>query len=364
MVLRPFKLKLSPLLFGAILAAASSVEAQRAATNAWQSIIFSSPSNSTNLSNPRSVTTQSAPPSNLGNLFQDTSPVPAFNDLGPAPVPSVGMRLKKSSDRNGNWVFMTPAEIMGVAPDQILQTQNGSAGADDQQGSLTPMERYLAGRNPSAANNAYAFGNRFVARSILGTGNNQTNGVFPNSISSSSENSQPSAFSQPLNDSPDGNFFANPNGDSGSSVWSKLFGAIGTQAPPQPAVKNTEQQADMNQFQRLLDPDSASTTAATTMSDKPVSFGAQSSFNAQATFGSQQAIQPNSDSIQPFANSIGTAFAPLSDSIGQPEGIAPLPGITPQAGIQQPSITPAWAPQSAPWMSSTPQPFAIPQRKF
>jgi len=155
MVLRPFKLKLSPLLFGAILAAASSVEAQRAATNAWQSIIFSSPSNSTNLSNPRSVTTQSAPPSNLGNLFQDTSPVPAFNDLGPAPVPSVGMRLKKSSDRNGNWVFMTPAEIMGVAPDQILQTQNGSAGADDQQGSLTPMERYLAGRNPSAANNAY-----------------------------------------------------------------------------------------------------------------------------------------------------------------------------------------------------------------
>jgi len=104
------------------------------------------------------------------------------------------------------------------------------------------------------------------------------------------------------------------------------------------------------QFQQLLNPGAVPVTAATSLPDRTTSLNAQSTVLG-------------SDSTEPLVNPIGASFTPISSGIGRPVGLAPLPGITGPASI--PAITtPAWAPQPAPWTSQTPQPFAIPQRKF
>jgi hypothetical protein len=352
-----FFLKLSLLPVVAVLMMASSVEAQRTATNAEQSIVFSSPANNEISSDPKSLPVQPASSSDLRSLFQDTSATPSFNNFAPAPAPIVRRRLQKSSNGSGDWVFMTPAEIMGVAPDQILQSQNGSM---DQGGSLTPMERYFAGQSPSSTFSDHIFGTQDSSQNSSGSGNSQTNGVLPNLVSESLQNLQSAIFGQSLNTTLNNNPSANAND---GSIWSKLFGAP-TPRPATVAV-TARQQADMDQFQQLLNPGSMPVTAATTASDQPgssASPNAQTVFNAQTLNGQTPAL-PDFDSGQPLASAFSPAFAPLSNSkIGQPPPVSPLPGISQPASA--PSITPAWAPQSAPWMSQTPQPFAIPQRKF
>src|ERR1700690_802704 len=95
---RLFSLKRAPMLALAVLAAVSAVDAQSPATNAWKPIVFSSPGNNQTSSNLTSLSTQPVPPANLRGLFQDTSPMPSFNNFGPAPVPDAGRRLQKSAN--------------------------------------------------------------------------------------------------------------------------------------------------------------------------------------------------------------------------------------------------------------------------
>ncbi len=340
-------MKWAPLLAMVVFAAASSVEAQGSATNAGQSIIFSSPGNNVIPSNPMSPSTQAAASSDFRSLFQDTSPVPTFNDFspGPTPIPREGWRLQTSSGLSQDWEFMTPAEIMGVAPDKSAQTQKG--GVDGQQGSLTPMERYFARQNPTAKKKADASDNLSPSQILFGTGNDPLNGDSSDLINSSQGNPQPTQiFNQPGNSAPYDNLFANPNG---GSAWSKL---LGVPAPaPAPAPNAAQQQAEMDQFMQLLNPGSAPVTATT------------------ASPGSPGSLQPqttllDSDSTQPLVNPVGASFAPLTSGIGKPPSLTPLPTITRQASAQ-PLSPPAWAPQPAPWLSSqTLQPFTAPQRKF
>jgi hypothetical protein len=331
----------------AVLMAVSSVEAQRAATNAGQSIIFSSLDNNEISSNLTSLSTQPAPPADFRSVFQDASPVPSFNNFpaGPAPIPSEGRRLKKSSDQRQDWVFMTPAEIMGVTPEKMFNFSKQDADSRRQE-SLTPMERYLERQSQPARTNSYFFppGDSSSSQGFWGNGSDRTNGVSSDPIGSRFGNERSTLLNQSLNAAPDENSFAGPNGDSG---WSRLFGSPAPAPAPAP---NLAQRASMDQFRQLLDPNSAPITAATTLSDSTTSFKAQT-------------VLSDADSTQPLVNPMGASFAPLSSGIGEPASLTPIPSITRQISVQ-PSATPTWAPQPAPWMSTAPQPFAVPQRKF
>jgi hypothetical protein len=345
---RLFSWKLTPLLAFAALALVSSVEAQGLATNGWKPIIFSSPDNTEISSNLTSLSTQSSPPANFKSVFQNASPVPAFNKFspGPAPAPREGRRFQKTSNERQDWVFMTPAEIMGVTPEKMFG--GSQTDADSQRkGSLTPMERYLERQNQPARTNSdfFSANDSSSPQGFWGDGNDPTNGSSPNPIGSRLGDLRSTILDQSLNDAPNNNLFANPKGD---PVWSKLFGSPAPTPAPGPNV--VQQQADMDQFRQLLNPGLAPITVTT------ISPGG-------TVFSQSQTILSDSDSTQPLANPVGTSFTPLSSGIGEPASLTPLPGITRQASLQ-PVTTPAWAPQPAPWMLQTPQPFAVPQRKF
>jgi len=344
---RPYNLKWPLLLALVALAAVPFAGAEPPATNAWKSIIFSTPDNNVISSNLDSPSTQPVPPANLqGGLFDNTTPVPSFN-LGPAPMMDTGRRLEKKSDDRSDWVFQTPAEIMGVAPDQLAS--NNKRNDDGQQKKLTPLERYLERRSPVSKSRM----NSSPSPNYWGDENGQTNSddYAPDSSNTGLDKLQSSAtLGQPLNAVPStvagNNLFANPNAD---SVWSGVLGTPVPQPAPNPAAV-AQQQADMNQFRRLLNPGFVPIGTPTAVSDSASSFKSQINL-------------PVSSSTQPLLNPVGASFAPLNSGIGQPAPLTQLPGITGQANTQ-PSLTPSWAPQPAPWTSPNPQPFAIPPRKF
>lgn len=348
MASRFFRLKWSLLLALGILTVTPFAGAEPAATNAWKPIIFSSLDSSVITSNPISPSTQPVPPANLqGSLFENTTPVPSFN-FGPAPMPDTRRRLQKKSGDSADWVFQTPAEIMGVAPDQT--PSNRKRNDDDPQRNLTPMERYLEGRNPMSKSRM----NSSQPQDFSGDENSQTNGdsYTPDLINAGLDDFQSQVTAgQSLSGVPNtvvgNNLFASPNQD---SVWANTLGTPTPQSTPHPVNYQQQQQADMDQFRRMLNPGLAPVATAATTPDSATSFRSQISL-------------PAPSSTLPLANPIGASFAPLSSGIGQPTPLAQLPGITGPAN-PQPSLTPSWAPQPAPWTSPNPQPFAIPQRKF
>jgi hypothetical protein len=348
MDLRLFSLKW-PLSALAMLMAVSSVDAQSTTTNAWKSIIFSSPGGGGITSNLTSLSTQPVPPASLQGLFQDTSPVPSFNDFAPAPMPDMGRRPQKSANNRQDWVFMTPAEIMGVAPEQLSRTQK--RGANGQPDNLSPMERYLERQSPSARSKNNSPDNPFRSRNYWGADDGQTNGDNTDT-SDTVENGladlqSATAPGQSSSGAPDNNLLGAPNVD---SPWSKVPGASALQGVSDSAQQKMD--LEQAQFQQLLSPGTVSVTTPTSLPDRTTSL------NAQATV-------MDSDSTEPLANPIGASFAPLSSGIARPIGLTPLPGITarPASPLLAPT-TPAWVPQPAPWNSQMPQPFAIPQRKF
>lgn len=344
---RAFSLRWLPLLAVAVRATVSSLEAQPAATNAWQPIIFSSPGSTEISSNVMSHSAQPSFPDFQGKLhvLQDASPVVNFGNpplpAGPVPMPSQMRRFQKTPNNSLDWEFMTPAEIMGVAPDQILQTQTGNTNGE--QSSLTPMERFLEGQNSSTRFYTNSFGNSSPGQNFWANGDDQTNNASSGLVSGGWGNLASAIFNPSLKNAPSDNLFANPNGD---SSWSKVFGSPSPSPAPNPAQ---QQQQGMSQFMQLLNPESTPVTAATAP-DVITSLKAQT-------------VLSDFDSTEPLGNPIGASFAPLSSGISKPIGLAPLPTITRQASAQ-PAAPPAWAPQPPPWLSSTPQPFAIPQSKF
>jgi hypothetical protein len=342
---RPISLRLSSFSALAALAMVPFVEAQPAATNAWKPIIFSSPADNGISSNPISPSTQPLAPADFRGLFQDASPISSLNLFGPPPAPYAGRQIQKSPRDRQDWIFMTPAEIMGVSSDQIPET--GKRNENGPQRNLTPMERYLEGQSRSARFNPS--GDSSQSRNSWGQGNGQANGDDSSSdlINSGSENFRSPLFSGPSpNTAPGDMMSANPNPD---SAWSQLFGTPAPQPTPS-AATIAQHQADLNQFQQLLNPGSVPVTAATTVPGNAAAFKLQNTL-------------PTTDSTQPLVNPIGASFAPLNSGIGRPAALTPLPGITRSAGIPA-ATTPTWAPQPAPWTSQNPQPFAVPQRKF
>lgn len=327
-----------PLLASAWIAVALSVGAQQPATNAGQSIIFSSPDKSRVSSNPTPSSTK-LPWLNFRDSRQSASPVPTFNDLSAAPplAPAEGQQPQRLPDRRKDWVFMTPAEILGVTtPEKILGIQEHDAAGQPK--NPTPIERYDERQQiKTARTNDWSFSkNPTPFRNSPGDRNNRTNTALFNPANSGLENLRSTIFSR-LNASPNDDLFAGQNADSDRSKLS------GSPAP------NPAQQTDMDQFRQLLEPVFPPATAATPSPGR--------------TAFSQPQTSPASGATQPLVNPFGASFTPLSSGIGKPAGLQPLPGVTGQTNTQ-PAITPSWAPQPPPWMSQTPQPFVIPQRKF
>ena len=337
MYFRPVNFSLQ-LLGSALMAAALPIEAQQPATNAGQSIIFSSPDKSRVSSNPAPSSAKSSSP-NFRDSFQGASPFSTFNSLPPAtpPAPVEEQKLKKLPDRRKDWVFMTPAEILGVTtPEKILGIQERDAAGQPKNPTL--IERYNERQQiKNAETNDWSFSkNPALFQNSPGDRNNRTNAEAFNPTDSGLKNPRSTIFSR-LNTAPNRDSFADQNAD---SAWSKLFGS------PAP---NPAQQADMAQFRKLLEPGLSPATAAT------LSPGGTAFFHSQTS--------PVSGAVQPPGNPVGASFTPLSSGIGKPAGLLPLPGVTRQTNTQS-AITPSWAPQPPPWISKTPQPFAIPQRKF
>lgn len=250
---------------------------------------------------------------------------------------------------------MTPAEIMGVSPDQILQAQEHKANSD--QSGLTAIERILQGRNPARNLQAVAAGN--VSASALqnfrSDANNGPNGVMANLINGSLRDLQTAAYGSSMDAAANENLFAEPNEN---SDWSKLFG-VPRRSPTPDAAQQLQQEEEMKQFIQLLNPGSVAASATPASSDEADVTAPATTATAFSDF----------NSTTPVANPLGNPFAPLAGNtaltggIGKPASYAPLPAITRQPDNQS-AVRPAWAPQPPPWLSTTPQPFTIPRRNF
>ena len=343
MYFRPANFSL-PLLAGAWMAMALSIEAQQPATNAGQSIIFSSPDNGGVSSNLAPLATQSPSPLNFQDNSQSASPVSAFDNppVAPPPAPGEGQQLQKRFERRRDWVLMTPAEILGVTtPEKILKIQERDAAGRPK--NLTPLERYNEREQAKNArtNDSYLPDRSMPSRNFWGEGNSRTNAVSFSPADNGLKNLRSIIFNNSLNAAPNNDLFANPGE---SSVWSKSADL----SAPLPAP-NPMQQSDMDQFSQLLER-SSPPTAATTLAPGGTIF-----FQPQTPSAS--------DSTRSLVDPAGASFTPLSSGIGRPAGLESLPGVTGQAG-SQPAFTPSLAPQLPPWMLQTPQPFVVPQRKF
>lgn len=320
-----------------------------AVCSAWaqhggQPIIFSSPAND-DAASPVPPHSPKPPESlDLGDVVQ----APQFNFQGSppaAPLPSVAPMVSSAEaaraqdllDRRNNWMLLTPAEILGQAtPEEMLGIPKRDAFG--QRKYSTALERYNERQNQmlSAKTNALQAGDsssvwnfsdyrRGASNSINGGWGNPE--AQANSLFNSARNSQ---------------ILARQNENSG---WSKLFSQ-----PAQPPDPSPAQLTDMDRFRQLLNPGSPVAAPVAT----PALEGLKTSL-PQTLLGS--------DLTQPQPARIGASFAPLNSGIGKPPD---LPKLSSAWSLSYTSTPPAaaWAPQLAPWLSPTPQPFVVPQRKF
>jgi hypothetical protein len=324
-----------------VLVAVFSAQAQRAGLGPGQSILFSSPESDTVFSNMPSLSPKPPESLDFGNTLRAPSsfsvsdpsvdtPLPAGT---PVVSPAEALRMQDQLDRRKNWMLLTPAEILGATtPEKILGIQEHDAAGRPK--NLTALERYNERQNqtPPVNTNANAF-------PTWNFSDKQTNTL----------NSIPGGWGSPdnmanslLNPAPDNQTFDGQNGNNG---WSKLFGS----PSPSPVV-TLAQQANMERFRQLLQPGSSSTAAAATPSLSGIKISLPQT--ALSSGLGQSALTP-----------VGASFTPLNSGIGKPAEMPKLPSIW-SLSLTSPPSAAAWAPQPPPWLSPTPQPFTVPQRKF
>jgi hypothetical protein len=328
-------------LAAAVLVAVFSAQAQRAALRPGQSILFSSPEGDTVFSNMPSLSPKPPESLDLGNTLRAPPP---FSFSGPpvdtplpvgAPVvsPAEALRMQDLLDKRKNWMLLTPAEILGATtPEKILGIPEHDAAGRPK--NLTALERYTERQNqtPTVNTNAHAFPTWNFSDKQPDTLNSLPGGLgSPDNMASSL-----------LNPAPDNQTFA---GQNGNNNWSKLFGS----PAPSPVV-TLAQQANMERFRQLLQPGSSSTAAAATPSLSGMKISLPQT--ALSSGLGQSALTP-----------IGASFTPLNNGIGKPAEMPKLPSIW-SLSLTSPPSAAAWASQPPPWLSPTPQPFTVPQRKF
>jgi hypothetical protein len=332
---RPANLKLR-LFAGALSAAVLSAVAQNDAPKQGQPIIFSAPQNGDVPS-----ATPSASPDNSEQQNPRNMPPAAFDFNIPADAPqpepqtvspAERLRLQKLQENRNNWMLMTPAEILGVTtPEKILQTPGQRAAAEK----LTPMDRYLArqqeSKSPAVFTNDWQSWNSAPSWDDPRDRENST---------------QPDPGRGGRPEKPQGLIDRIMNGardDRTAEEQSPTYGWDSFSAPLTLPLQKPAQSATA--FNNYLEQAVAQSSAAKVPPGNkflPIPL-------PDPNLEPQQVINPN-----------GASFTPLSSGIGRPQGLTPLPSLIPPP-IVQPVAQTSLAP---PWLSTVPQPFVIPQRKF
>jgi hypothetical protein len=334
-------LKRPPVLAAAVFAGIFSAQVQYAPLQAGQRIWFSTPKNDTVSSNVPALTPKPSESLDFGNSSQISPPLDLNGPLDAAPPlsapltisPAEQAQLQDLSDRQKNWILMTPAEILGVTtPEKILGIREHDATGQPKR--LTAMERYNERQNQMLLAHTNGFQNDNSSPAWIFSRDHRDPSDAFNPINSGLKN--------PLfNSDPDDRTMA---GQRRSGVRSKLF-----DSPTPLATPDAAQQLNLERFRQMLGSSPSPAPAATPSSnDKMFSLPGMS---------------PDVKLGQPSLNPIGTLYAPLNGGVGKPADLPTLPNAL---GLSYTSSRPAavWGPQPPPWMLADPQPFAVPQRKF
>ena len=333
------------LLLAVVVAAGVSPAAAQGMARGGQPILLSAPEGDTGLNNVPSL----APKAPSLPDFSDTVRAPGFDfnapaDIEPLPPPTVramspaeAARLQAMRDKSRNWPMMTAEEIMGVpTPEKILGLAESDVGGKPQKKSAVEGYYERQAQRQHSRTNALAAD---ASRSESGFFDHQDFQWALNSLNTPNGNfGTPAATSQFMGDAPGnrGMPYKNP-----TASW--------LQSPAQQTSPSTaDRQADMDQFRQLLEHHSSPSSAArTAASDRNTS------------------TRPTPDSLfgNSPANLIGALPLPTAAGIGVPVGVAPLPGLLGQTNTP-PAAPQNWKPELPPWMSTTPRPGEIPQRKF
>jgi hypothetical protein len=303
-----------------------------------QPILFSSPDNGS-AADLKNVTGSSTP--DLNDAFQAPSSF-SVNGSGaapsapaiPAPSASGGDTLQQMLDNRKNWVFMTPAEILGVnTPEKILGIPDRNAAGQRQ--NLTAIERFTERQMQGDTNGFQSSGSDSWWNSH--NRDNSPNTSLPNLISSDLANSSPVMNMNSFVTAPKIDLFAGKSVNSGPQKFT---------LPLQTPTIAQQTAMDPDPFKELLEPAQAPTPLS---SATPV----------------DQYLENSSDPIfgPEKNNDAGASFTPLNSEIATPTGLTPLPGIVAQKSTQ-PQTPPAWSPKPPPWLLQGPQLFEMPQRKF
>jgi hypothetical protein len=333
-------------------ALAYSAQAQPSERRPGEAIIFSSPDDDGVSSNMPSLAAKPPVLLEMANAIQ--SPAVKFGDSSeaaplpesqpPAISPAQVQQMQRLLDERKNWALLTPEEILG------LPTQEKILGIPERDASGQPknepvMARYYERQEQSQArtNNDY-----FGVPDSTPRGDSSDDQEIPMNAyiwtptSSSPGNS--ALMDQFLSGTPDGRAASAQAPENGSM---KPF-----DQPAPPPKDKSEQEAEMEQFQQLLQ-------------SHPPSGGAA---NAPALGGpifSSSSTAPIPAPEQPTALiPVGASYTPLSSGIATPAGLTPLPGLLGPTNAALPVFAPEWKPQPPPWASSAPQLGVIPQRKF
>jgi hypothetical protein len=316
--------------------------AQRAARRAVQPILFSSPTSDDVVSNTSSLLPKPPESLDLSEVAEapaqfnfDRSPAPPMPTVAPFLSPAEAARDRDLLDRRRNWALLTPAEILGaVTPEKILGLAERDAFGRAKK--LTALERYTE---------------RQDQLQMLAKTNASPAWLFPGdrndaSVPVQGRRESPEGRANPLFNSAPNN--PSPAPQKENRGWAKLFETTPAPTPLAPAP-DTAQSDDMEQFRQLLNPGSPS-----------AALGATPALGGLKTSLPQSLLNAGLAQSQPAR--AGTSFIPLNSGAGRLPELPKLPGVW-SLGYTSPPPAP-WAPQPAPWLSPTPQPFTVPQRKF
>jgi hypothetical protein len=261
------------------------------------------------------------------------------NPMPLAPGPGFYGESAEQQDRRRNWTLLTPAEILGAAtPEKIMGISERDAFGRAK--NLTALERYTERQNQLqlrlAKTNALLAGEISSAWNFSGDPYGMSN-----SISGGWRNPEYPANSL-FGSAPDRQAQSRQKEN---SAWSRLF-----DQPSALPAPNLAQQANMERFRQMLNPESSPITPATAASADGIK-----TTLPQSMLGSSLA--------QAAAPRFAASFTPLSSGVSRPPALPKLPAAWSLGYTSAPPAA-VWSPQQAPWLAPGPQPFVAPQRKF
>jgi hypothetical protein len=244
----------------------------------------------------------------------------------PDPMPPASVRPAAPADDQKSWAESTPAEILGVQTgDNTKATREMSSQRKAPE--LSPLESYARALRLEQS------GTTNLARAHASLSFLDEHDALSRQIRSGS-----AAEMQIFN-----RLVQTPQG--GSDRDGALNG--GFFSTPRPNQPTPQKVAELAAFeQELLNPGEPAPE-----------------LRKSATGGGYKALpDPNLEPARPGFNSAGKLYQPLDANLGRPKKLTPLSGLDSEPAT--PSLTPAWAPQPAPWTSDKPQLFVNPVRKF